>query len=44
MAFALLKKQVVYETLKKIPNVDVYYKEETPERFNYRASDRIGTY
>ena len=37
-----LQKQVAFNSLKNIPNVDVYYKEQVPERFNYRSSDRIG--
>lgn len=34
--------EYVYETLRKIPNVDVYLKQNIPERFNYKHNSRIG--
>ena len=32
----------MYNELKKNPNLEVYYKEEVPERYHYKHNDRIG--
>jgi hypothetical protein len=36
-----IKKEQLYEQLKKIPNLKVYYKEEMPQDLNYNKSRRI---
>lgn len=32
----------VYETLKSVPDIDVYLKKDIPDRFNYKHNSRIG--
>ena len=34
--------EYVYETLKKVPNIEVYLKENIPDKFNYKHNSRIG--
>ena len=38
----MYKTERLYESFKRNPNFDVYYKEDVPERFHYSNSERIG--
>lgn len=34
----------IYDSMLKIPNLSVYYKENVPEDYHYSKSDRIGLF
>ena len=36
------KNQIIVESLRKNPNLTVYYKHEVPERYHFQNSNRIG--
>ena len=37
-----MKGDALYRDFKKNPNLEVYYKENVPERLHFKKSDRIG--
>ncbi len=42
--FYLLQEKDVYESLKKIDKIDVYFKKDIPEQYHFQNNKRIGNY